>query len=66
MEIKKEIGFATELVPLVKNHTKVLTYRLGNKYDFLKVGDVVQFSRFGFCKLDNKTSDKLIFWWTHD
>ncbi len=41
MEIKKEIGFATELVPLVKNHTKVLTYRLGNKYDFLKVGDVV-------------------------
>ena len=32
----------------------------------LKVGDVVQFSRFGFCKLDNKTSDKLIFWWTHD
>ena len=32
----------------------------------LKVGDIVQFSRFGFCKLDNKKSDKLMFWYTHD
>ncbi|MBI2656545.1 glutamate--tRNA ligase [Candidatus Woesearchaeota archaeon] len=32
----------------------------------LKVGDVVQFSRFGFCRLDNKKSDKLMFWYTHD
>src|SRR3989338_2294789 len=31
-----------------------------------KVGDTVQFSRFGFCKLDNKKSDKLVFWYTHD
>jgi len=32
----------------------------------LKVGDVVQFSRFGFCRLDSKKSDKLVFWYTHD
>lgn len=32
----------------------------------LKIGDVVRFTRFGFCKLDNKKSDKLMFWYTHD
>lgn len=32
----------------------------------LKIGDIIQFSRFGFCKLDNKKSDELIFWYTHD
>ena len=32
----------------------------------LKAGDIVQFSRFGFCKLDSKKSDKLMFWYTHD
>jgi len=32
----------------------------------LKVNDIVQFVRFGFCRLDNKKSDKLIFWYTHD
>ena len=31
----------------------------------LKVGDVVQFQRFGFCKLDSKEKDKLKFWFTH-
>ena len=32
----------------------------------LKVGDVVQFARFGFCKLDKKEKDKLVFWYTHN
>jgi hypothetical protein len=32
----------------------------------LKVGDIVQFSRFGFCKLDKKEKNKLMFWYTHD
>jgi len=32
----------------------------------LKVGDIVQFSRFGFCKLDKKDKNKLLFWYTHD
>ncbi|MBI2659591.1 glutamate--tRNA ligase [Candidatus Woesearchaeota archaeon] len=31
----------------------------------LKVGDIVQFTRFGFCKLDSKKVDKLVFWYTH-
>jgi glutamyl-tRNA synthetase len=31
----------------------------------LKIGDVVQFQRFGFCRLDSKEKDKLKFWYTH-
>ncbi len=31
----------------------------------LKIGDIVQFSRFGFCKLDDKKADKLVFWYAH-
>ena len=31
----------------------------------LKVGDVVQFERFGFCRLDEKTKTKMKFWYTH-
>lgn len=32
----------------------------------LKIGEVVQFARFGFCRLDSKKGDKLMFWYTHD
>ncbi|HII16159.1 MAG TPA: glutamate--tRNA ligase [Nanoarchaeota archaeon] len=31
----------------------------------LKIGDEVQFERFGFCRLDRKEKDKLVFWYTH-
>lgn len=34
------LGFAENLVPKVLDGTKTLTYRLGDKYDFLNVGDV--------------------------
>ena len=37
----KSIGFAPNLVPLINNGTKTLTYRLGDKYDFLKIGDLI-------------------------
>jgi len=37
----KAIGFAENLVHLIKSGSKILTYRLGDKYDFLKVGDVI-------------------------
>ena len=37
----KTIGFAPDLVPLVLNGSKTLTYRLGNKWDFLEVGDTI-------------------------
>lgn len=33
------LGFAEDLVPLVKDGSKTLTYRLGLKYSFLKPGD---------------------------
>ncbi len=35
------IGFAQNLVPLIQNGTKTLTYRLGDKYTFLNVGDKI-------------------------
>lgn len=31
----------------------------------LDVGTIVQFERFGFCRLDKKSKDKLVFWFTH-
>lgn len=39
---EKIIGFAHELVSSVKDGTKNLTYRLGDKYDFLQPGDVIK------------------------
>jgi glutamyl-tRNA synthetase len=32
----------------------------------IKKDEVVQFERFGFCKLDEIKENKLIFWYTHD
>lgn len=37
----KTIGFAPNLVPLVLDGSKTLTYRLGDKWDFLQVGDTI-------------------------
>ncbi|MBI2655577.1 glutamate--tRNA ligase [Candidatus Woesearchaeota archaeon] len=31
----------------------------------LKMGEIVQFQRFGFCRLDSREKDKLKFWFTH-
>jgi glutamyl-tRNA synthetase len=31
----------------------------------MKQGDLCQFERFGFCRLDEKAKDKLIFWFSH-
>ena len=31
----------------------------------LNESDVIQFARFGFCKLDKKDKSKLKFWFTH-
>jgi hypothetical protein len=35
------IGFAPNLVPLIQNGSKTLTYRLGDKYNFLNVGEKI-------------------------
>jgi|SRR3989338_10856718 len=40
--MEKEIGFSPSLVGLVKSGQKKITYRLGDKYDFLEVGSVIQ------------------------
>lgn len=39
--IETSIGFAGDLVPLVLNGSKTLTYRIGDKYSFLKLGDEI-------------------------
>ncbi|MFC1800857.1 glutamate--tRNA ligase [Nanoarchaeota archaeon] len=49
---------------LMEDNTKVTglgEYQLKN----LKQGDIIQFERFCFCRLDKKTKDKLSFWFTH-
>ena|SRR5258708_2025724 len=40
--VTKTIGFAPELVLLVQEESKTLTYRLGDKYDFLHIGDTIR------------------------
>ncbi len=32
----------------------------------IKINEVIQFERFGFCKLDSIEKDKLVFWFTHE
>lgn len=41
MNNNTSIGFAANLVPLIIDGSKTLTYRIGDKYDFLKVGDEI-------------------------
>jgi hypothetical protein len=41
MKSNNSIGFAPNLVPLIVDGSKTLTYRIGDKYDFLKVGDEI-------------------------
>jgi len=37
----KSIGFAPNLIPLILDGSKTLTYRLGNKYTCLNIGDKI-------------------------
>lgn len=37
---KRGFAFADNLAPLVLDGTKTLTYRLGDKYDYLNAGDI--------------------------
>lgn len=62
------IGFASELVPLIKTGKKTLTYRYGDKYEFLKVGDEIDikdsgtgeiFGRVKIIEMSNTTFDQL-------
>ena len=38
----KVIKFFPDLVPLIKNYSKTSTYRIGDKFAFLEVGDRIQ------------------------
>ncbi len=31
----------------------------------LKIGDIIQFERFGFCRFDKKDKNKFVFWFAH-
>ncbi len=37
-----------------------------NNVESVKIGDVIQFERFGFCRLDKIENDKYYFWFTHN
>ena len=38
----KVIKFSPDLVPLIKNYSKTFTYRVGDKFAFLEIGDKIQ------------------------
>lgn len=55
----------TEVEILMPNNTTI--HGLAeNNITKLKVGEVVQFTRFAFCRLDRIENSKFIFWYTHD
>lgn len=37
----ESIGFAPEFVPEVVDESKILTFRVGKRYSYLKVGDII-------------------------
>jgi glutamyl-tRNA synthetase len=49
---------------LMPDKSLLLGYAEKNVTD-LKEGEVIQFERFGFCRLDKKENDMLHFWFTH-
>ena len=57
----KKIGFAHELVELIKDGTKTLTYRLGDKYNILNIGDQIAvldsstYEAFGIIEIADKS-----------
>ncbi|MBI2541402.1 glutamate--tRNA ligase [Candidatus Woesearchaeota archaeon] len=61
LPVRKDLAKAEVLMP-DKEIKKGLAEPLVKN---LKVGDIVQFARFGFCKLDKKEKGKLMFWYTH-
>ncbi|MCB0317213.1 MAG: ASCH domain-containing protein [Bdellovibrionales bacterium] len=44
---EKVINFAPELIPFIQSGIKTVTYRLGTKYSYLKVGDKVEIREYG-------------------
>ena len=55
---KYVIQFAPELTKYIRNDGKVKTYRFGNKYEYIKVGDEVDLREYGSNKLISKAKVK--------
>ena len=47
-------------------NAKVITGLAEPTLKMISEGDVIQFERFGFCRLDSKKKGKFVFWYTHD
>src|SRR3990167_4200321 len=70
MEITNDqLGFSGDLVSLVKSGEKTLTYRLGDKWDFLNPGDTIftkdsstgqVFAKLEILRKEPTTFDKLL------
>ena len=58
---QKELADVEVFMP-DKKLLKGISEPLVNK---LKENDVIQFARFGFCRLDKRDKSKLRFWFTH-
>jgi glutamyl-tRNA synthetase len=43
----------------------VISGKAERNIEQLEIGDVIQFERFGFCRLDSKKDGKYTFWFTH-
>lgn len=57
----KDLTNAEVLMPDKKLVKGIAEQAVGN----IKEGQVIQFARFGFCRLDKKDKSKLKFWFTH-
>lgn len=51
---KYVVQFAPELTNFIRNGQKLKTYRFGNKYEYLKVGDEVELREYGTNNLISK------------
>ncbi|MFH1052893.1 MAG: glutamate--tRNA ligase [Candidatus Woesearchaeota archaeon] len=49
---------------LMDDNTKVKGLGETN-LDGIKIGDIIQFERFGFCRLEEKKNNKMLFYWLH-
>jgi len=62
LPVQKELVNVEVLMP----NKKLVKGKGESSLKKLKEDDVIQFSRFGFCRLDKKEKYKLVFWYTHD
>ena len=53
-------------VEVMMPNSKVIMGLAEPTIKILEEGDVIQFERFGFCRLDSKKKGKYHFWYTHD